>query len=745
MLELRIPKIPGGPLSQDFMRALGQEFGCNAFIETGTASGQTAEAAASIFDLVYTVELSDNLFETARRRLAHLPNVQTVHMHSAEWMKRVNIGAGVKPLVWLDAHWSGDGYARGPENCPLLAELNALATNPGWQGKPPVILMDDMRYASPSTVPVYSNHPTSGFPSLAEIRAAVKAIDPAYEFVLYGDIGMAYLPHDGFDVSEEVRQYQRDRLGDQLASILILSHDGLDGLRLCLDSVRAYTRAPYEILVLDNLSFDGSLQYLREQPDVRLIESAVNLGCPSGRARLLPEAHGQYVVLLDSDTIVTPGWLERLERAAWSDSRIGLLGPRSNWVSGPQIVPDVTYRDIPGLLSFAERWQTDHAGQLTATQRLVGFCLFIRRAVIDRIGNIDASFGRFGYEDDDLCRRAILAGFGVAIANEVYVHHTGGPQAKGDPEYNRLMAEAKAVFTTKWQDHPNTFDRARDYIPLVSPTPATSERPPAGVLVFSKDRACQLDLCLSSLTQHLTDGLPPIVVLYTTSDNRHQRQYGTLIEQWPGVTFRNDQGNFQAHVQDILADWEHVCFVTDDTIFTSGFSLSEAVAAIIEHKALGFSLRLGANITKGGPPENEAFRMPNATISDGKARWHWSDVGEARGFGYPLELSSSIYPTATILPIVRNHSIANPNHLEATLHAARMAYADRLMLCFVDAVAFSAVWNAVQAGNGWAQGMTATEFADAFDAGRRLDWRAYDRFETDAYHTTPDVRWREEK
>jgi GT2 family glycosyltransferase len=744
ILQMHKVKELGGPLPVDFLTALRDEFGCDTFIETGTASGQTAANAASVFRWVMTAELSDDLYNAALAYLSRYENVSVWHGHSAEMLATPGaVQDGAHAIVWLDAHWSGEGYARGPENCPLLRELAAIAT---WPVKPPVILADDMRYCGPSTVPVYADHPTSGFPSLLEIQAAVTAIDPAYQFVLYGDIGMAYLPHEGFDVSEEVRQYQRDRLGTNLASILILNHNGGDGLVLCLDSVRAYTRKPYEIIVLDNASTDGSLDYLRQQADVRLIESAVNLGCPGGRARLLPEAKGDYVVLLDNDTIVTPDWLGLFERLAWTDSRIGLLGPRSNYVSGPQWIPDVPYRDLAGLRQYAVERQEQHASEVTPVGRLVGFCLWLRRAVIDRIGNVDASFGRFGFEDDDLCRRAILAGFGVGIAEGVFVHHTGGPQAQGDPEYNRLMLAAREVYTRKWADAPTTFDHARDYIPLVAPVvPEAVPLPPqapVGVLVFSKDRACQLDLCLSSLQFHNTDAEDnPWVVLWTASDDHYAGQYQTLAERWPGVTFRR-QTTFRDDVEAILAGWEHVCFLTDDTIFIGEVHLRGAINAITEHNALGLSLRLGRDIVKGGPPEGEPFHTPRDGRLHGPIiEWCWNAMPEERGWGYPLELSSSIYSTGTIREIARRFTFATPNQLEAGMHECRHAYADRPMLCFKHSVAFSAVWNAVQAGNGWAQGMSAAEFADAYDQGRRLDWRAYDGYESPSYHALPDVFW----
>jgi hypothetical protein len=124
--------------------------------------------------------------------------------------------------------------------------------------------------------------------------------------------------------------------------------------------------------------------------------------------------------------------------------------------------------------------------------------------------------------------------------------------------------------------------------------------------------------------------------------------------------------------------------------------------------------------------------------------WRWADVGEERGWGYPLELSSSIYPTATLRAITARYRYDGPNQLESALHDARKVFASKPMLCLGHSVAFSAVWNAVQAGQGWAAdavGMTEAELADEWDTGRHLDWRAYNGWEHNAYHALPPVRF----
>ncbi|MEW6054238.1 MAG: glycosyltransferase [Nitrospirota bacterium] len=273
-----------------------------------------------------------------------------------------------------------------------------------------------------------------------------------------------------------------------LVSILILNYNGLENIKACLESIRKNTPERHEIIVVDNASTDGSLEYLRSLPDIILIENPTNVGCPPARAQAMSLAKGNYVILLDNDTIVTKGWVTRFIAHMTSHPYIGVLGPRSNYVSGAQIVPNVSYQNIDELENFASLFTQQHHGQLTPSVRLVGFCMCIRREVIDKIGSIDASFGKFGFEDDDYTWRANIAGFKTYIANDVFIHHTGGPQGRGDMQYNRQLWEAWERYKSKWNlpkdlpyGHHNSpqmlsdilaqpFDPKKHYIPVPEPS-----------------------------------------------------------------------------------------------------------------------------------------------------------------------------------------------------------------------------------------------------------------------------------
>ena len=140
-----------------------------------------------------------------------------------------------------------------------------------------------------------------------------------------------------------------------LTSIVILTHNQVEFTRQCLNSIRLYTDEPVELIVVDNGSTDGTVDYLRSLPNVRLIANETNRGFPAAANQGMAVATGKQVLLLNNDVVVTTGWLGRMLRAFRSDEKVGLVGPRSNYVSGPQQI-EVRYDGIAELDGFAWDW-----------------------------------------------------------------------------------------------------------------------------------------------------------------------------------------------------------------------------------------------------------------------------------------------------------------------------------------------------------------------------------------------------
>jgi GT2 family glycosyltransferase/predicted Zn-dependent protease len=240
-----------------------------------------------------------------------------------------------------------------------------------------------------------------------------------------------------------------------IVSIIILAHDQLAHTRLCLDSIRAHTPLPHELILVDNGSTDGTSDYFHslatQQKNVVVISNRRNLGFAAGNNQGLALARGECVLLLNNDTILTEGWLELMLAALQRHPDIGVVGPMTNHVSGPQLVKEPNYRSPDEMRLFAADWSRAHAGQTRETARVVGFCLLARRSVIDRIGGLDEQFGSGNFEDDDFCLRAGLAGFKICIAQDAFIHHTGSQTFKGAKiDYGASLLRNWDLFKTKW-------------------------------------------------------------------------------------------------------------------------------------------------------------------------------------------------------------------------------------------------------------------------------------------------------
>jgi GT2 family glycosyltransferase len=236
-----------------------------------------------------------------------------------------------------------------------------------------------------------------------------------------------------------------------LTSIVILTYNELDYTRMCVDSLRLCTDEPHELIFVDNGSTDGTPEYLLSLSGVRVIRNETNLGFPRAVNQGIRAATGKQVLLLNNDTIVTTGWLRRLLRAL-DEPKVGLVGPCSNRVSGEQQI-EATYDDLVELDGFAWQWGKAHDGQREPTDRLVGFCLLVRRELIEAIGELDEQFGIGCYEDDDYCRRALRAGWRAVIARDAFVHHFGGRTFAGSGvDFAALMSRNRQLFEEKWHD-----------------------------------------------------------------------------------------------------------------------------------------------------------------------------------------------------------------------------------------------------------------------------------------------------
>jgi GT2 family glycosyltransferase len=239
------------------------------------------------------------------------------------------------------------------------------------------------------------------------------------------------------------------------ASIVIVAHNQLEYTRMCVESLSRCTRYPYKLVLVDNGSTDGTEQYFRSLEGAVVIREEENAGFPRGANAGIRAADGEYVVLLNNDTIVTEGWLTTLVEAAESDERIAIVGPVTNHAKGKQRLERNDFRDVEELEQYARDVAGRNAGQWQATNDLAGFCMLIKSEVIRRIGYLDERFGIGNFEDDDYCVRAQQAGFKLLIATDCFIYHFGERTflalgVEGE-RWLSLLRNNESLFREKWR------------------------------------------------------------------------------------------------------------------------------------------------------------------------------------------------------------------------------------------------------------------------------------------------------
>jgi GT2 family glycosyltransferase len=225
-----------------------------------------------------------------------------------------------------------------------------------------------------------------------------------------------------------------------LASVLVPCCGQLEYTRLLLPGLLRQSRWPMELLFLDAGSLDGTAEFLAgvqaaASLRVEVVRAAADPEVPAATRELLARVRGEFLVLLNNDTVVSDAWLDQLVALAQLDPQIGLVGPMSNAAAPPQLVEEVPYRlrpaggdgppDVGPVDRFAREWREWHRGQWAEVEHLGGFCLLVKRRVVADLGLFQAGAGLGVFDTDALCRGARLAGYTLACCRDLFVHHFG--------------------------------------------------------------------------------------------------------------------------------------------------------------------------------------------------------------------------------------------------------------------------------------------------------------------------------
>jgi GT2 family glycosyltransferase len=244
--------------------------------------------------------------------------------------------------------------------------------------------------------------------------------------------------------NERAREHTQAEIGSPQSAgptVIVPVYADYPATRACLDSLLAAVKGSptSRILLVDDATPDKAInRYLADlqgHPLIEILTNRENAGFVGSVNRALSQIKGGDVVLLNSDTVVPIGFVERLAEAARSASDIGTVTPLSNngeFSSFPipnQANDSLSAEDTSHIDRTAE---AANRGVVVGIPSGVGFCLYITRACLQAVGGLSERYQRGYLEDADFCLRARENGFRNVCAPSVYVHHEGSRSFQAD-------------------------------------------------------------------------------------------------------------------------------------------------------------------------------------------------------------------------------------------------------------------------------------------------------------------------
>ncbi len=240
-------------------------------------------------------------------------------------------------------------------------------------------------------------------------------------------------------------------------SITIVTHNNWEMTQRCIQSLLSNCDYPrIEIIIVDNGSSDETPTELMklQKSGMKVILLPENTGFAAANTIGITNATGEYMVLLNNDTIVPKGWIPKMLRPFLIDPEIGAVGPMSNHVGNDQKLDFFVGDSKRGA---NEQWLEEFYGlyeeRFRYTDLLGFFCVAIKKDVFSRIGHLDKNYGIGMFEDDDYCLRMLDAGFRLAIAEDAFIYHHGSATFRQweEDKYSALFKENRAYFEAKWR------------------------------------------------------------------------------------------------------------------------------------------------------------------------------------------------------------------------------------------------------------------------------------------------------
>ncbi|WP_166241174.1 glycosyltransferase [Paenibacillus turpanensis] len=274
-------------------------------------------------------------------------------------------------------------------------------------------------------------------------------------------------------------------------SLIILTWNGLKYTQRCLDTVKSFTNFKnLEIIVLDNGSTDGTVEYLRSLDYIKVITNDINEGFVKGNNKALSAIKdGNDVIFLNNDILIKqPDWVERLQETAYANPKNGIVGCRLIGVrgelqhAGTYIYPETCWGQQIG----GNEEDINQFGTVREVQGIIFACAYVKREVLEKIGGLDSDYFSY-FEDTDYCLKAKENGYRIMYDGRVtHIHYHNTSTRVNKVNFNEMFTKSQSVFKKKWLEKlKNRYDSKVNWHSIVNF--------PSGYAVSSKNLMLAMD------------------------------------------------------------------------------------------------------------------------------------------------------------------------------------------------------------------------------------------------------------
>lgn len=218
-------------------------------------------------------------------------------------------------------------------------------------------------------------------------------------------------------------EYSNDKVNINFTSIIVSVHNHIEYTKLCIESIRKFTPiGTFEIIVIDNASTDGTIEWLKSQNDLNIIQNKhYPIEISAGYIRGIEVSKGENILFLENKIVATPNWLYNLNKALHSNNNIGVVCAVSNKDPICQEM-NLKYDNILDMLDFSKCFNVSNSNLWDYKFNLSTSCFLIKKERFNQIGDLDKLFTLEDYIFQDVFFRLIDKGYNLLLCKDTFVH-----------------------------------------------------------------------------------------------------------------------------------------------------------------------------------------------------------------------------------------------------------------------------------------------------------------------------------